>query len=153
MAIERTYNIPLRREWLRVPRHKRAKRAVKAIRNFLTQHMKSDEIKIGKYLNEAIWSRGIKSPPHHVQVAVTKDDTGMVSVELVGAPKTEKKETPAKATKEEKAPAAAPEAKPAAETKPVKAEKPVEKKEAKQEKPKAEKKTEQKRTEKKSSKK
>ncbi len=146
MAIERTYNIPLRREWLRVPKHRRAKRAVKAIRNFLLQHMKTKEIKIGKYLNEEIWSRGIKSPPHHAYVTVTKDDEGLVRVELVNAPKEEKKEVKEKVAKE-KASEAAPETKPAdtksekpLEEKPAKAEKPTEKKEAKQDKPKAEKK-------------
>lgn len=86
MALERTYNIPLRKEWLRAPKYRRAKRAVAGVRTFLAKHMKSAEIKIGPYLNEAIWARGIKNPPHHVEVKAVKDDKGVVMAELVGAP-------------------------------------------------------------------
>jgi len=108
MALERTYNIPLRREWLKAPKYRRAKRAVRAVEDFLQKHMKSDTVKIGQYLNEAIWARGIKSPPHHVEVKVTKDDKGVVMAELVGAPV-----QPAAEVKK------APEAKAVAEVKPA----------------------------------
>ncbi|MCX6709460.1 MAG: 50S ribosomal protein L31e [Candidatus Woesearchaeota archaeon] len=93
MAEERTYNIPLRRDWLHVPRYKRAKKAVKATKEFLVQHMKSDlkNIRLGKYLNEELWKHGIKNPPHHIKVVVSKDSEGIVRAELSGAPKEEKK--------------------------------------------------------------
>ena len=112
-TLERQYNVPLRREWLRVQKFRRAKRAVTALRNFLIRHMKSKNVKLGPHVNEAIWARGIRSPPHHVSVNVTKDETGLVIAELVGKPMpgSEKKETPKnKAGKEAKA------AKPATET-------------------------------------
>jgi large subunit ribosomal protein L31e len=100
-VIERTYNIPLRREWLKAPRWKRTKKAVKAAREFLQKHMKSENIKLGKHLNESIWKHGGKNPPHHVKVNVTKDEEGTVIAELVGAPKEEvKAQKPVK--KEEK---------------------------------------------------
>ncbi|MFC1753718.1 50S ribosomal protein L31e [Thermoproteota archaeon] len=99
MALERTYIIPLRREWLKTPRHKRAKKAVKAVKEFIEKHMKSDNVKVGGHLNLKIWERGIKNPPHKVKVTAIKEDDGMVKVELFGKKyvvkkKIEKKETP-----------------------------------------------------------
>ncbi|MBD3354553.1 hypothetical protein GF361_01050 [Candidatus Woesearchaeota archaeon] len=91
--IERTYNVPLRRKWLNVPKYKRAKKAVFALNQFMEKHMKSDNIKIGKYLNEHIWKHGIKNPPHHVKVVAKKDSEGVVDVELEGAPVEEKEES------------------------------------------------------------
>ncbi len=87
IVLERTYNVPLRREWLKVPRYKRAAKAARGLRAFLIKHMKSDDVKIGKYLNESIWKKGMRNPPHHIQVEAKKDDKGAVFAELVGAPK------------------------------------------------------------------
>ncbi len=90
--IERTYNVPLRHEWLKVPRYKRAKKAIVGLKKFLVKHMKSENVSIGKYANEAIWGRGMKSPPHHLKVTVIKQD-GKVYAELFGKPiQMEKKE-------------------------------------------------------------
>jgi large subunit ribosomal protein L31e len=89
-----------------VPRHRRAKKAVKAVKEFLVKHMKSDDVRLGNYLNLNIWKHGIKNPPHHIQVEVVKDDKNVVRAELVGAPKDkEKKELkkPEAPKKEEKA--------------------------------------------------
>jgi large subunit ribosomal protein L31e len=71
--IEREYTIPLRHRWKIVPTYKRANKAVKAIKEFLVRHMKIrdrdlDKIKVDKYLNEAIWARGIKHPPSKIKV-------------------------------------------------------------------------------------
>jgi len=119
--LERTYNVPLRKEYRKVPKWKRTKKAVKALKQFLGKHMKSDDVKLGTKLNEEMWKHGIRNPPHHVKVNVTKDKEGVVKAELFGA-KEEKKAS----KKEEKA-------KPAAEKEtkaPVKEEAKVEKKEA-----------------------
>src|SRR3989339_990072 len=101
--IERTYNIPLRKEWLKVPRYKRTNKAVIALKAFLLRNMKTSEIKIGPYLNKRMWERGIKNPPHHVKVNVVKDEKGIVTAELFGAPVEEKKKEAKKAAKEVKA--------------------------------------------------
>jgi len=99
MADERTYTIPLRKEWLKVAHYRRSKKAVSAVRAFVQKHMKNDDVKIGRYLNMHLWSRGMKSPPHKVTVNVSKvedKDKSYVKVELVGAPevkKIEKKKT------------------------------------------------------------
>lgn len=97
--LERTYTIPLRKEILKKPKHKRAKKAVTAVKKFLTRHMKVEDPKkllIGRELNKKIWEHGIKNPPTKVRVTATKDDEGIVRVELEGVKfvdrKKEKKE-------------------------------------------------------------
>ena len=94
---------------MHVPKYKRAKKAITTLRVFMIKHMKAikDEkgriqLKVGKYLNEEIWKRGMRNPPHHVKVDAKKDDKGLVTVELVGAPKEEEKKPKKKETKEEK---------------------------------------------------
>jgi type III secretory pathway component EscV len=46
--------------------------------------MKSDDVKIGKNLNDHVWKHGIRNPPSKVTVSATKDDEGVVRVELEG---------------------------------------------------------------------
>ncbi len=124
-VLERVYNIPLRKEWLKAPKYRRAKKATTALKQFLAKHMKSQDVKIGKYLNEAIWQRGIRNPPHHIKVTVIKDDKGLVKAELVGKSVEEVAKKPEKP-----------------EEKKAKKEKVEEKKEVKEEKKPEEKKTE-----------
>jgi len=90
-SIERVYVIPLRKEWLKAPKYRRAKKAIRAIKEFLVKHMKLYErdlkkIKIGDFVNKAIWCRGMKSPPHKITVKVTKKGD-IVSVDFVNLPK------------------------------------------------------------------
>ncbi len=92
IVVERTYNVPLRKGFQKAPKYRRAKKAVNVLREFISKHLKSDSIKIGKFLNLEIWKRGIKNPPHHVKVNVTKDSEGIVNVELAGAPSEKKPE-------------------------------------------------------------
>ncbi len=96
---EKTYVIPLRQEWLKVPIFLRTRKAVKAVKNFVKKHSKVEDVKIGKHLNLKLWERGNKYPPHKVQVNVeiiTEKKDGKekkhATVELVGAPKEVKKE-------------------------------------------------------------
>src|SRR6056297_2854889 len=90
--LTREYIIPLRKKFRVVPRYKKANRAVKAIKEFLVKHMKIrdrdlNKVKLDSYLNEYIWSRGIKKPPARVKVKAIKDSkTGIVTVELVNVP-------------------------------------------------------------------
>jgi large subunit ribosomal protein L31e len=85
--LERTYTIPLRREYSKVPGWRRTKKAVKACKEFLQKHMKSQDVKLSTTLNEKIWNHGGKNPPHHVKVTVTKDQEGVVKAELFGVKK------------------------------------------------------------------
>jgi large subunit ribosomal protein L31e len=83
-TLERTYNVPLRKEFQKTPRYRRSKRAVAALRAFIAKNMKSEDVRIGKHLNQYVWENGIKNPPHHVKVQVVKDDAGVVRAELFG---------------------------------------------------------------------
>ena len=102
IVLERTYVIPLRRETLKVPNFRKANKAVKSVREFISKHMKSENVVIGKYLNLKIWKHGAKNPPGKVKVNAAKDDKGKVFVEIVGAPKEAKVEEKKPAKKEEK---------------------------------------------------
>jgi large subunit ribosomal protein L31e len=74
MAEERTYIIPLRREFLKVPRYRRAKRAISEIRKFSKKHMKMEDVRIGRDLNMKVMEKGTETPPHKVQVKIMKFD-------------------------------------------------------------------------------
>ncbi len=89
-AEEREYTIPLRRKCAKTPRYKKANKAIKSIKEFLVRHMKIrdrdlNKIKLDKYLNEEIWSRGIKKPPAKIKVRAIKEGE-IVRVELAELP-------------------------------------------------------------------
>jgi large subunit ribosomal protein L31e len=90
--LEREYIIPLRKEWLKASYFKRAKKAVRGVREFLVQHMKVDmkNVKVGVFLNEKLWERGITNPPHKVKVKAIRDGD-VVRVELSELTDTQKK--------------------------------------------------------------
>lgn len=85
MAEEKLFTIPLRREWLRVPRWRRTKRAVDAVRAFALRFAKAKEVRIGKWLNLELWAKGAKNPPSRVSVKITKDKD-VARVELAKLP-------------------------------------------------------------------
>ncbi len=82
---ERLYTIPLRKSFLKAVRYKRTAKAVKTVREFLVKHLKSEDIKLGKYLNQKLWERGMKNPPAKVQVKVIQKGE-VYHAELVNAP-------------------------------------------------------------------
>lgn len=97
--MERKYIIPLRKEFLKVPIYLRTRKAVKAVKNYVSKHMKTDDVRLGKYLNLKLWSRGNRNPPHKVEVVAElitdkKDNKEIkyAKVEIVGAPKEVKKQ-------------------------------------------------------------
>ena len=81
---ERVYNVPLRKEFSKVPKYKRAKKAIYSLIEFIKKHMKAEEVRLGKHVNEYIWSKGMKNPPHHVKIHVLVDENGIARAELVG---------------------------------------------------------------------
>ena len=88
--IEKEYVIPLRRKWAKVPRYQRANKAIKTIKEFLARHMKVydrdlNKIKLDKYLNLFIWSRGIKNPPIKVKVKAVREGK-IIKAELAELP-------------------------------------------------------------------
>jgi len=99
--IERTYIIPLRKEWQKAPKYKRAKKAVTGVKRFLKRHMRVtvENVKIGKALNEELWKHGMRNPPAKVKVNITKDDQGLVKAELFGHKFVQSKEDKSKVEK------------------------------------------------------
>ncbi len=109
MAEERIYTIPLRKEFMKAPSYRKTKRALSAIKQFLTRHMKAEEVKIGKYLNLELWKHGRKNPPPRIKIKAIKDtikikdkDVVVVRAELINAPVEIIKEPEKKKAKEEK---------------------------------------------------
>jgi len=90
IELEREYIVPLKRGSLKVPRYKRAKKAVKVLKEFLAKHMKVEnrdlrKVKIDINLNNEIWFRGIKKPTNKIKVKAVKKG-GIVYVELAEVP-------------------------------------------------------------------
>ena len=91
-VFEREYIVPLRKGWLKVPKYKRASKAVKTLKQFMAKHMKVydrdlKKVKIDIILNNEIRFRGMKKPPAKIKVKARKFDDGIVKVELVQIPK------------------------------------------------------------------
>jgi large subunit ribosomal protein L31e len=93
---ERFYTVPLGKAWI-MPANKRAPRAMRMLRAFITKHMKmkarpeaSEEeeekeparLIISNDVNLRIWKRGIEKPPRKIRVRVTKDKEDNVTVHL-----------------------------------------------------------------------
>ena len=87
---EREYVIPLRDKVRSAPRYKKTPKAVKTVKQFLVRHMKIRDrdlrkIKIDPLLNEILWFRGIKRPPHKIKVKVIKSGE-LVTVQAAELP-------------------------------------------------------------------
>ncbi|MCJ7794667.1 MAG: 50S ribosomal protein L31e [Methanoregula sp.] len=78
---EHIYIIPLR-DARRAPRWKRSNAAIKDIRKYLAKHMKSEDVKIDKSINEKVWDRGSTKPPSKIRVRAMKMEDGQVQAEL-----------------------------------------------------------------------
>jgi large subunit ribosomal protein L31e len=102
MAEERIYTIPLRIAYLK-PKTRRAKIATRLLKEFLTKHMKSENIKIGSSINHAMWARGIQKPPRHIRIHTIKVND-IVYSEMIDTPiKTPSKDDVKKKEQKEKA--------------------------------------------------
>ncbi|MFA5020059.1 MAG: 50S ribosomal protein L31e [Candidatus Pacearchaeota archaeon] len=86
LAKEREYVVNLRREIMKVPKHKRTPKAVKAMKQFVAKHMRISDrdvkkVKLDKWLNQELWFRGIKNPPTKLKIKVKRDaDNVLVSL-------------------------------------------------------------------------
>ena len=65
-----------------VKRTIRAPRAIREVKNFLTKHMKAEEVKLDESINHVIWARGIQKIPSKITVKAVKDDDGVVEATL-----------------------------------------------------------------------
>ena len=82
MPEEKIFTIPLR-EVFEEERNKRASNASKLVRTFLMKHTKTENVKLGKSINEAIWKRGINKPPRKLRIHVIKEED-IVYAEMLG---------------------------------------------------------------------
>jgi len=86
VELEREYIVPMRKGFMNVPHYRRAKKAVKTLKEFMVRHMNvrdndTRKIKVDIHLNNEIWFRGIKNPLHKIKVNAKKID-GIVYVTL-----------------------------------------------------------------------
>jgi large subunit ribosomal protein L31e len=80
---ERIYTIPLRKT-KNVSRPRRSPHAIKAIKQYVAKHMKSDleDVWIDQEVNNQIWSKGIESPPSRIRVKAKRVDENLIEVTL-----------------------------------------------------------------------
>ncbi len=79
---ERIYIVPLAIA-RRGPRNKRAKKAIRYLREYVTRHFKPESLIISQEVNEKIWERSIQKPPRKLKVRVTKNIDGLCVIYLV----------------------------------------------------------------------
>ncbi len=81
--IERIMVIPLRKT-KQAPRTRRAKRAVKEVRETVMRHMRASEenVWIDASVNEKLWENGIRNPPSKITVKAVRFEDGLVEVSL-----------------------------------------------------------------------
>src|SRR3989338_2307869 len=72
MADEKIFIISLRKEVLKTPIYKRAKKAISTVKNYIKKHLKVEEVKLGENLNKKIWEKGSKKPPGKIKVTAIK---------------------------------------------------------------------------------
>ncbi len=81
VVLERVYTISL--GWIyETCRLKRAPRAIREVKAFISRHMKSDDVKLDPKVNEYLWSRGREKPPRYIKVKAEKYEDGSVVVHL-----------------------------------------------------------------------
>ena len=90
-ASERLYVIPLKDAY-EASKTRRAKKAIRIIKEFAQKHMKGENVKISKEVNRAVWSRGAEKPPRRITVVIRKDEDGTIHVMLPTEAESEVKE-------------------------------------------------------------
>ncbi|ORX41265.1 ribosomal protein L31e-domain-containing protein [Kockovaella imperatae] len=78
-VVTREYTVHLHKRVHGTAFKRRAPKAIKAITEFAQKSMGVKDVRISPGLNQAIWSRGIKSPPRRVRVRLDRkrnDDEG-----------------------------------------------------------------------------
>jgi len=76
---EKFYDLNLRRIWT-APREKRTPRAVRYVRQYAANRMKTDNVSLSEETNSLLWNRGISKPPRKIRIRVVKDKEGKVIV-------------------------------------------------------------------------
>jgi len=93
MIDEKIYTIPLRKEFISIPIYRKTKKAIIGVKNYIKKHLKVEEVKIGKHLNEFIWKKGATNPPPRVKVKAKKENNiGYVELPEFDFPKKKEEE-------------------------------------------------------------
>jgi len=71
-VVTREYTIHLHKHVFGKAFKKRAPKAVKAIKIFVTKAMGTSDVRLDPSLNKQIWSRGIKHVPHRLRLRVAR---------------------------------------------------------------------------------
>jgi len=79
---ERIYTVPFRRVFWTGNRRKRANRAVRTLKGFVSRHMKPEQVLIQPEVNERLWAHGIQNPPRKLRIRATKNSDNLVRVYL-----------------------------------------------------------------------
>ena len=106
---ESVYMINLKKAFEK-PRNKRAKRAMKIVREFIAKHTKTplENVRLSNHLNSVVWTRGIQKPPRRIKVKTVRSDGKSYvyhideKIELPKEKKEEKKGEKPKEAKDEK---------------------------------------------------
>ncbi len=76
---ERVLILNLRKKLKEYSRLKRAKKAIRLIKDYTRRFVKVKNVKLSNKLNEYVWSNGIRNPPKKIKVKVIKEfDLGKV---------------------------------------------------------------------------
>jgi len=70
------------------PKWRRSKKAINVIQAYLVRHTKVENIKLSRWVNEAIWEKGGKNPPGKITLKVRIDkEKNIAWAELAELPK------------------------------------------------------------------
>jgi len=68
----RDYTVVLHKRLQGIQFKKKAPKAIKAIKKFAMQNMKTDDVRIDVKLNQHIWSQGIRNIPKRVRIRLRR---------------------------------------------------------------------------------
>lgn len=83
MSEQRMITLNFRRAMEKGPNYKRGRYAITYLREFVSKHMKAAEVKISPSVSNLVFEKGAKNPPTKLKVVCSKDEKGIVSVDLV----------------------------------------------------------------------
>jgi len=65
-----------------VPRPKRANKAIRLIREYVSRHLRVSNVKISNRVNEEVWKRNREKPPRRIKVKIVRVDEDTAEVLL-----------------------------------------------------------------------
>lgn len=83
MVEEKVITLNLKKELVKAKKWRRSNALVRILKDSLKRHVKKENIKIDKKLNEKIWSKSIENPQAKFRIKITKVDEKTVKAELL----------------------------------------------------------------------